>query len=135
MRRPIERLAWLVATEPGDQTIGELAKRYGETTERVRDAIDANKMRLGQPTGAPVDWRQRGCGTEVDAVRLIWPVRINLGSIRAERQLTFTRPCGCDRNQPPHPMDIIGPERLTEESAQLVEQARAKIRARRKGAA
>ena len=57
MRRGIERLAYLISREPPSATLGDLAEKYGETIERLMDAMDADKMRRGIPTSLPpVDW-------------------------------------------------------------------------------
>jgi hypothetical protein len=57
VRRPIERLAWHLSSEDGEATLGALARKYGETTERIMDALDSLKMRRGEPTSLPpVDW-------------------------------------------------------------------------------
>lgn len=57
MRRTIEALAWMIQDAPGEMSLGELARRMGETTERIGDAMDVLKIRTGQPTQVPpVDW-------------------------------------------------------------------------------
>ena len=57
MRRGIEKLAFLISQEPGETTLGQLAEKFGETTERIGDAIDADKMRRGVSTQLPpIDW-------------------------------------------------------------------------------
>lgn len=60
MRRSIEMLARLVIDDrinSPQTTIGELARKYGESTDRVLDAIDVIKIIQGQPTQTPeVDW-------------------------------------------------------------------------------
>jgi len=45
MRRPIEKLARLIEAEssPTD-TLGELAAKYEEPTERIMDAIEVGKI-------------------------------------------------------------------------------------------
>jgi hypothetical protein len=35
---------------PGDVTLGELAERWGETPQRIGDAIDAVKVLNGEPS-------------------------------------------------------------------------------------
>lgn len=44
MRRALEKLARLLAHEPGEITMGELAKKHGETVERIMDASDMLKL-------------------------------------------------------------------------------------------
>lgn len=44
MRRPLEKLARLLANAPDTATVGELANKYGETTERIFDASDMLKL-------------------------------------------------------------------------------------------
>lgn len=57
MRKSIEKLAWEIEHEDGAMTLGELAEKYGETTERIMDAIDVLKIAHGQPTQLPpVPW-------------------------------------------------------------------------------
>lgn len=53
MRRPIEKLAFLLAAEPGSALLGELATKYGETTERIADAMDVLKVMVGKATYLP----------------------------------------------------------------------------------
>ena len=54
MRRPFERLIELVEavhdTEPPSITMGELSRRWDEPVERIMDAIDAVKVKNGEPT-------------------------------------------------------------------------------------
>lgn len=53
MRVPFERLVEMVDALDRDDTtltLGELSKRWGESTERIMDAIDASKMLRGQRT-------------------------------------------------------------------------------------
>ncbi len=60
MRRTIEHLAWEIQDAPPTITIGELARQFGEATERITDAIDVLKIRARQPTQYPVvDWHRR----------------------------------------------------------------------------
>lgn len=59
-RRTIEKLAWLINWHSTNEehTIGELAVLYGETPERIMDAIDVLKIMRGEPTQfPPVPWR------------------------------------------------------------------------------
>lgn len=59
MRTPIERLAFELAGEPStlDVTIGQLARKYDETTERIMDALDVLKIIHGLSTTIPpVPW-------------------------------------------------------------------------------
>jgi hypothetical protein len=57
MRVGIEKLARFLRDEEGDATLGELAEKYGVTTERIQDAVDVLKIREGKPTQIPpVDW-------------------------------------------------------------------------------
>lgn len=44
MRRPIEKLALMLRAENPSQTLGQLAKKYNETTERIMDALEVIKM-------------------------------------------------------------------------------------------
>lgn len=44
MRRPLERLARLLAHAPTEATIGDLANKYGESTGRITDALDMLKI-------------------------------------------------------------------------------------------
>lgn len=44
VRRPLEALARLLANAPGEATLGTLANKYGETTERIADALDMLKV-------------------------------------------------------------------------------------------
>ncbi len=75
--------------------------------------------------------RCQGCDTEVNGQQLSWTKRVNLGSIVIDNWFTFFRPCACDRNQPPSPMEVLT-SRMTDESKAAVETARDRIRARRK---
>lgn len=61
MRRSIERLAWMIQTEHlargSGATLGQIAEQYGETVERVMDAVDVIKIVSGEPTVfPPVEW-------------------------------------------------------------------------------
>ena len=50
---PFGRLMELVAAaieQEGDVTLGELAERWGETSQRIGDAIDAVKVLNGEPS-------------------------------------------------------------------------------------
>jgi hypothetical protein len=59
LRRPFERLMELVEavndTEPPNITLGELSRRWGESIERVIDAIDAVKVKNGESTYINID--------------------------------------------------------------------------------
>lgn len=51
MMRPFAKLMEMVEDEiasDADQTIGQLAKKWGEEPRRVMDAIDANKVVRGE---------------------------------------------------------------------------------------
>jgi hypothetical protein len=59
VRRPIEKLAWLLWVEanPDVASISDLATRYGETTDRILDALDVTKIARGEPSLLPpLDW-------------------------------------------------------------------------------
>jgi DNA-binding MurR/RpiR family transcriptional regulator len=58
MRRPLERLARLLANAPGEATVGELANKYGESTERIYDALDMLKLirAIGALYEAPITY-------------------------------------------------------------------------------
>lgn len=46
----------------GDTTVGALADRFEQTTERIIDALDVLKIREGVPTQQPpVPWHDRQC--------------------------------------------------------------------------
>jgi hypothetical protein len=50
---PFGKLMELVAAaleREGDVTLGELAERWGETSQRIGDAIDAVKVLNGEPS-------------------------------------------------------------------------------------
>lgn len=49
-RRPLEALARLLADQPREATIGDIANKYGETTGRILDA--AAMLRLLRALGA-----------------------------------------------------------------------------------
>ncbi len=60
-RRTIEKLAWLIDRHCDIEpcTIGELAELYGETPERIADAMDVLKIMMGEPTQIPpVPWHR-----------------------------------------------------------------------------
>lgn len=47
----------MLADAPADITLGQLAEFYGETAERIADAIDVIKVHYGEPTTIPpVPW-------------------------------------------------------------------------------
>ena len=75
--------------------------------------------------------RCQGCGQEVKGCEFVFVKRINLGSIVSDSSLHMLEFCGCDRNQPSQPHEVLT-SKLTEESAAAVEKARDKLRARRK---
>lgn len=57
MRRGIEKLAWLIAREGGNPTMGQLADKFDEPVERIMDACDVVKIVRGEPTQIPeVPW-------------------------------------------------------------------------------
>lgn len=56
MRRPFGKLMnMLDEMDTTGLTLGDVAKRTGETTERIMDAIDANKERAGTPSYITTD--------------------------------------------------------------------------------
>jgi hypothetical protein len=105
MRTPIERLAFELSRGiPGNATLGELAKHYGETTERIMDAIDVLKIRKGLPTTFPaIDWGD-GFGPSypepskdaIDRIVNAWPEPTKL-------QVVDTRPQGPPSDEPDLP--------------------------------
>lgn len=60
MRKGIEKLAReldLAHDRIGAKSLGEVAELYGESVERIMDALDVIKIKHGQPTQLPaVDW-------------------------------------------------------------------------------
>lgn len=65
MRRTIERLAWLLSKEESkSQTLGQLADKYDEPIDRIRDALDVIKIVHGQATQIPaIEWHASGSDT------------------------------------------------------------------------
>lgn len=54
MRRPFQKLVEMVdELNDTNVTIGELSERWGETTGRIMDAIDALRMLRGEQTYIP----------------------------------------------------------------------------------
>jgi hypothetical protein len=79
--------------------------------------------------------RCQGCGQVVKGAMCAFTKRINLNSfVTKDSFALLDRRCGCDPNDHSHGVEVLE-SRLTEESAELVEKAREKIRARRKRAA
>lgn len=61
MRKPIERLAWELWKDEeirGEgKTIAEVAEKYGESIERIGDALDVSKIARGELSIIPpIDW-------------------------------------------------------------------------------
>jgi hypothetical protein len=57
MRKGIERLAYELEREDMSQTLGDLAVKYDEPLDRIRDALDVIKIHYGEPTQIPkVPW-------------------------------------------------------------------------------
>lgn len=60
MRKSIERLAWELERDRDEidtLTLGEVADEYGQSIERIMDALDVIKIVRGDYTQIPsVDW-------------------------------------------------------------------------------